>query len=344
MLAVGSAIRLLASPREGEEHHFYRTLCMFLVVYLAGAGIYNQIQVETNGVSSWNILSDFPFLLLAALIMLLPPTTKVENRGAVRRSPLVLFIDNVSPIFFTIALLAMGMVVLRNFFGTGIAAICVGLIAYGIRTTTLQIRYIHAQQALQAARDRLEEISLQDSLTGIANRRRFDQTLESEWHRARRTRHPLSLMIIDLDYFKNLNDTHGHPCGDRCLIDVAGALRAVAARSGDLVARYGGEEFAAILPATSRSDAEAIAVRMQEAVAALRLPNETEIGRFLSISVGISSYSYPEAGSPAQLLEAADRALYKAKQYGRNRIELATIQLTLGESFSLTEPSQSANL
>jgi diguanylate cyclase (GGDEF)-like protein len=335
VLACSSAIRLLASPRQGEEHRFYRTLCIFLVVYLAGAGIYNQIQVETNGITSWNILADLPFLLLAALIMLLPPVAKSEVRSEVRKSPLILFIDNASPILFTVALLTMGMFVLRHSFATGAFAIGLGLAAYGFRTTTLQIRYIHAQHALQAARDRLEEISLQDSLTSIANRRRFDQTLESEWHRARRTRHCLSLLLIDLDYFKNLNDTHGHPYGDRCLTEVAAALRAVAARSGDLVARYGGEEFAAILPATTRADAESIAIRMQEAVAALKIQNDTEVGRFLSISVGIASYVFPEAGTPSQLIDAADRALYKAKQNGRNRVELAEMQMTLGETLSL---------
>ena len=334
VLAASGAMRLIATPKGGEEHRFYRTLCAFLVVYAIGAGIYNQIEIATNGNTSWNILADFPFLLLASLIFLLPAAAKNEFQPAVSKSPLVLFIDNASPMFFTLALLAMGMVVLRHSFATAEVAIGVGLVLYGIRTTALQIRYIHAQQQLQAARDRLEEISLQDGLTGIANRRRFDQTLESEWHRARRTHHPLSLLLIDLDFFKNLNDTYGHPFGDRCLIDVAGALRAVAARSGDLVARYGGEELAAILPATTRNDAEAIAIRMQEAVSALGIKNETDIGKFLSISVGIASYAYPEAGLPAQLLEASDRALYKAKQNGRNRIELAAVQMTLGESFS----------
>jgi diguanylate cyclase (GGDEF)-like protein len=273
-------------------------------------------------------------VILATLILLLPAARTEEIPAAQRTGLLVLFIDNASPILFTLALLAMGMIVLRSYFFTGVSAIGVGLLVYGIRTTILQIRYIQAQRELQAARDRLEELTLLDGLTGIANRRRFDQTLESEWHRAMRTLHPLSLMLIDLDHFKNMNDTHGHPYGDRCLIEVAGALRIVVARSGDLMARYGGEEFAAILPATSRADAEAIAIKMQEAVAALNIRNETEAGQFLTISIGIATYIFPGAGSPAQLVEASDRALYKAKQSGRNRIELAPIQRLADESLS----------
>jgi diguanylate cyclase (GGDEF)-like protein len=114
--------------------------------------------------------------------------------------------------------------------------------------------------------------------------------------RAMRTHHPLSLMMIDLDYFKNLNDACGHPCGDRCLVDVAAALRGGAARRVDLVARNGGEEFAVILPATSREDTEAVAAQIPEAVRALKIRNETQIGGFLSIRIGIASYAFPEAG------------------------------------------------
>jgi diguanylate cyclase (GGDEF)-like protein len=185
---------------------------------------------------------------------------------------------------------------------------------------------MRAQQQLQEARDRLEEISLQDGLTGIANRRSFDRVLDSEWHRAMRAQHPLTLLLIDLDFFKNLNDTQGHPSGDRCLIDVAGVLRAVASRSGDLVARYGGEEFAAILPATTPEAAERLAAEMQEGLRTLKIRNETSIGSYLTVSVGIASYIHPEEGSPKMLVEAADQALYRAKQAGRNRIERLSMQ------------------
>ncbi|WP_263354374.1 GGDEF domain-containing protein [Acidicapsa acidisoli] len=325
-------LRLFASSKDTEAHRFYRILCAFLVIYGVGAGIYNQIATNTNGQTEWDALVIAPLLLLALMALFVPVAENPETSA--RRSKLGLFIDFSSPIFFTIALLALGMVTLRQHFLTGIVAISVGLAVYGVRTTLLQIRDMQTQKELQEARDRLEAISLQDGLTGIANRRHFDQVLESEWLRAMRTLDPLSLLLIDLDYFKNLNDTYGHPHGDRCLIEVATALSAVAARSGDLVARYGGEEFAAILPATTREAAEAIASKMRVAIHDLKIKNQTEIGSLLSTSIGISTYVSQEVGSPAMLIETSDQALYKAKQNGRNRVEFAYMQPTQSPSYS----------
>jgi diguanylate cyclase (GGDEF)-like protein len=325
-------LRLFASSKDTEAYRFYRILCAFLVTYGVGAGIYNQIATNTNGQTEWDALVLAPLLLLALMALFVPVAENPETSA--NRSKLGIFIDFASPIFFTIALLALGMVTLRQHFRTGIVAISVGLAVYGVRTTLLQIRDMQTQKELQEARDRLEAISLQDGLTGIANRRHFDQVLESEWLRAMRTQDPLSLLLIDLDYFKNLNDTYGHPHGDRCLIEVATALSAVAARSGDLVARYGGEEFAAILPATTRDAAEAIAARMRDAVHELKIKNETRMGDVLSVSIGISSYVFPAAGSPAMLIAASDQALYKAKQNGRNRVEFASMQELPSPSYS----------
>jgi diguanylate cyclase (GGDEF)-like protein len=323
-LAAGCAVRLLASPK-GEEHSFFRTLLLYLAAFAASVAYYNHSMMEYQGKSPWRFLVDAAFVLLALLILALPDPQPVANYGDAQRNRLALFFDNGSPIFFTIALMALGFVTLRHHFYTGVLAIGVGLAAYGIRTTVLQMRYMHVQKELRAAHDRLEELSLQDSLTGIANRRRFDQTLDSEWHRAMRAHSPLTLLLIDLDYFKNLNDTHGHRHGDRCLGRVAAALHSVASRSGDLVARYGGEEFAAILPVTHPEAAKAIALRMQSAVEALKVVNPSDIGNYLSMSVGICSCEPPICGSPEGLIEAADRALYRAKQYGRNRIEFEEI-------------------
>lgn len=324
LLAAFGTLRLVSSGAN-EVRRFYLTLWIFLVSYGIGVAIYNYTVMAGAGNTNWNVLVDAPFLLLALLIVLQPDVSKANRKPAARSKAIALFIDHASPIFFPLALFALGMVILRNHFLTGVMAIGTGLAIYSVRATILQIRYIGAQHDLQIARDRLEEISLQDQLTGIANRRSFDRTLESEWHRAMRTRHPLSLLIIDLDHFKNLNDRHGHPFGDRCLIEVANALRGTAARSGDLVARYGGEEFGAILPATSQHDAEVIGARMQAAVAALKIENATDVGRHLSISIGIASYIFPETGSSVALIDAADRALYRAKHSGRNRIEVASM-------------------
>ena len=194
--------------------------------------------------------------------------------------------------------------------------------SYCIRTTVLQTRYLETQYELKEARDRLEAISLEDGLTGIANRRCFNQRLELEWHRAARSRQPVALLIADLDLFKELNDTQGHPAGDRCLVQVAGVLHGLATRSADLVARYGGEEFAAILPGAGEEEALAMAERMRAAVSTLRIANATPLGPYMTVSIGVALCIPTNEGTSDSLVAAADRALYRAKALGRNRVEL----------------------
>jgi diguanylate cyclase (GGDEF)-like protein len=178
-------------------------------------------------------------------------------------------------------------------------------------------------QQLEAANQQLEALSFSDSLTGIANRRAFDQSLDGEWRRAVRSKQPISLLMIDIDHFKSFNDTYGHQAGDRCLAAVAGALGGLARRAGDRVARYGGEEFAALLPATDAAGGLAIAERMRAAVEALHLPNQAGIGGHVTISVGRATVESTEGMSPDALVAAADAALYEAKRSGRNRVASA---------------------
>jgi diguanylate cyclase (GGDEF)-like protein len=167
-------------------------------------------------------------------------------------------------------------------------------------------------------------MALTDALTNTANRRRFDEALAHEWNRATRSRHPLALLLVDIDYFKLLNDRYGHPAGDRCLVSVALALQSALPRSSDLLARYGGEEFAAILPATDEAGACLVASTMQAAVQSLKIRNESSTGLYVTVSVGVAVFESPHADA-AEIIEAADQALYRAKQSGRNRIE-ATAQ------------------
>ena len=162
-------------------------------------------------------------------------------------------------------------------------------------------------------------MTLEDGLTGVANRRCFDQRLAHEWSRAHRTRTPLSLLLIDIDHFKNLNDTHGHLTGDECLIQVARTLRGVLQRPGDLFARYGGEEFVALLPETDEAGARNVADRLQAAqrgtspIAGLQ--------RQVTISIGGTTWTNQKNVSAQKLVDLADHALYEAKQNGRDRVE-----------------------
>jgi diguanylate cyclase (GGDEF)-like protein len=328
VLAVVATLRVLARPESGEERRFHEILCAFLWNYAIFVGIYNAVSVVIVFHSLVDPLSDLPFLFLF-VVTILPEPRGAQIAVPKTKGPATIFIENASPIFYTLGLLVLGVAVSRQHFYIGIAAVVVAISVYGLRTTILQGRYMQSQQALQKARDRLEEMSLKDGLTDVANRRCFDQTLESEWNRAVRAHHPLALLLIDVDHFKNLNDRYGHRYGDQCLISIAFALRAALPRSGDLLARYGGEEFAALLPATGSGGANTIAAKMQQAVQSLQIENETPIGSIVSVSIGIAVYQLPQQAAPDDLVEASDRALYKAKQNGRNRIEFASIETAI---------------
>lgn len=174
-------------------------------------------------------------------------------------------------------------------------------------------------QALNKAKAQLEQISLTDSLTGLANRRHFDQHLEQQWAQAVREQKSISLVMIDIDNFKPYNDEYGHPQGDDALQQVAEALRTVATRPLDLVARYGGEEFALILPDTD--DPVEIAHACRQAVAALALRHEhSDVASVVTISAGVCTLTPSDGYRQDQLTEWADDALYQAKEEGRNRV------------------------
>lgn len=170
----------------------------------------------------------------------------------------------------------------------------------------------------------LERLSMTDPLTGIANRRSFDRSLEAEWDRAVRTRQPLSLILVDIDFFKNMNDSVGHSAADDGLRSVAACLSQVAQRAADLAARYGGDEFVLILPDTNAEGALRIANRVQELIEKLEVTNPgSTIDRAMTVSQGVATALPDSKGTCGSLLLEADRALYRAKQTGRARIALA---------------------
>jgi diguanylate cyclase (GGDEF)-like protein len=161
-------------------------------------------------------------------------------------------------------------------------------------------------------------------LTGIYNRRHFQEHLNKEWRRAQRNQQPVSLIMIDIDFFKNLNDSDGHPVGDECLKNMAQVLKQSVNRPGDLVARYGGEEFVAVLPEVGAESAALIAERMRNAVNASKFPHrDSRIATHVTVSLGVASLIPARESSPDALIAAADKALYAAKEAGRNRIQIA---------------------
>lgn len=180
---------------------------------------------------------------------------------------------------------------------------------------------MQANCALEQANFQLEKLSKLDALTQIANRRYFDEVLEQEWNRLRRSQEYLSLILFDIDRFKDYNDYYGHPAGDECLVQVARAAQSVLKRSTDLLARYGGEEFAVILPNTDQAGAIRITELIRDAIQELKIlhVNQNSQQFYVTVSLGVAS-QIPQSDSSAQgLIHAADKALYKAKEAGRNR-------------------------
>ncbi len=183
-------------------------------------------------------------------------------------------------------------------------------------------------QELQAMNTRLAALSATDGLTGIANRRRFDEVLASEWSRAARSPQPLALVMLDVDFFKPYNDHYGHLAGDDCLRHIATALAAHMRRPGDLVARYGGEEFVLLISAANAADAWRMAEDVRQTLAALALPHAASPFGLVSASLGVALH-VPTAGeSPDLLLQQADQALYQAKAQGRNQTVLQNAPAT----------------
>lgn len=228
--------------------------------------------------------------------------------------------------------------VIGGMLGHGLAWILgLGALWFGSRKLTLSVAALqHSKKSLQLQTEQLERLSaelvtknwqlealtLQDALTDLANRRCFDETLDTEWARAVRTGQQLALLLFDVDHFKEYNDQYGHQAGDECLKSIAGILQTGARRVSDLAARYGGEEFVIIAADTDAASALYLAETMRKRIEALAIPHEqTPLGH-VSISVGVAVMAPNGRLEAANLLRTADEALYRAKDAGRNRVEL----------------------
>ena len=191
------------------------------------------------------------------------------------------------------------------------------------RRKAREIELLEVTRQLQEVNERLQSLSFLDGLTGIANRRHFDQELLQESRRAKRERTPLSLIMLDIDYFKVFNDTYGHLKGDDCLKTVASSLEKTLKRPGDFSARYGGEEFAVVLPNTDDVGAAIIAEELRAKIEKARVAHINSLcADYVTVSLGVVTRFSEQVGTPDDLISAADRALYRAKQEGRNRISI----------------------
>ncbi|MFA6179819.1 MAG: sensor domain-containing diguanylate cyclase [Candidatus Methylopumilus sp.] len=177
------------------------------------------------------------------------------------------------------------------------------------------------EDKLLSLQKELEVLSFKDGLTGVANRRMFDSIMEVEWANARRNNQPLSLLVIDIDYFKQYNDHYGHIQGDECLKRVAQALSAAATRARDFFARFGGEEFVLVLPETDAEAAKKVAERCRNLIFKEQIPHaKSEVSQMLTVSIGVGTITPSHKDEAIAFIEDVDKRLYQAKQQGRNCI------------------------
>lgn len=193
----------------------------------------------------------------------------------------------------------------------------------GQRNRELEKLVWERTQKLEETNTKLQQLARLDHLTGLLNRRGFDEALPRAWSSAQRSQEALSLLMVDVDWFKQYNDRLGHPAGDTCLAILAGAMTECLRRPGDVAARYGGEEFALVLPATDSAGALQVAESLRQLVLAKILPHPSSHFEVVSVSIGVASANPALGESPETLVARADAALFEAKKNGRNRVEVA---------------------
>ena len=313
-LAAASTLRWLGS-NEFKERGFFRILSIFLWINAILPAIHNRLLIHHDYV--WlDLFVSAPYVFLLVLIL--------TSRDRPAQPPSIVLVRAVragSPIFLTMALVCAGVIASRSHFYIGMAAVLLAIAGYGVLNIFTHSHALETEESLLASNIKLERLVGVDSLTGIPNRRALDKVLRREFAAARRARQPLSLLIIDVDHFQQINDMNGHQAGDDCLVHIADALHKALPRMTDFIARYGGDEFSAILPLTNSAGARMAAEKLLECVAQLRLIHPTAPSGTVTVTIGFSTFDGSTHHTRANLIRAADRALYLAKRDGRNRFE-----------------------
>ena len=333
LLAVMSLLRGLCWDTL-EERQTLLWVTVFLWTYLPielGMDYLTQYHGLKGGTYldlAWSI----PFGLVGWKALSLPLGRQdAEDRTHIGKARLL--VECACPLLLNAGIFALAATVMRQHTGLGLVSLAALVLVQGLQAAVVQMNYqagrklllereqalLDREQALRVANAGLKQLALLDPLTGIANRRRFDVEFDAAWRRAERRRHPLTLMLLDADFFKSVNDVHGHAYGDECLVALAGAIGELARRPDDVVARIGGEEFVLLLPETEEPGAATVAFNLHEAIRELgRAHHASPFGR-LTVSIGFAVASPALGGSQIELMEAADKALYQAKERGRNR-------------------------
>ncbi|MDB5774842.1 MAG: PleD [Herbaspirillum sp.] len=318
-LLIYTPLLLAFTQPQAEPFRVRRTdgMLMLLTAALAGV-IFSAHSGEIHGVSVTPTLL-LPLVLFiafrfgirwttltVALISLVTSMMLVFGRRPFGEAPVYLETVRAQEFILTLCIVGMGFAVLLN-----------ELI---VRERELEARVRQRTRELETSNSKLAALSATDGLTGIANRRHFDQVLDSEWSHAMRSGLPIALMMLDVDLFKQYNDRYGHQAGDDCLRAVARILSLNVRRTDDFVARYGGEEFAVIVPMTDHANALDLAETICRSLEALALPHAVSPFNVVTISIGVAVRVPGKNESMQALVHMADLALYQAKQLGRNRV------------------------
>lgn len=308
-IAVFALFRYRASMVE-VERRLFGVLTAFSWTYLSAAAAYNHLIDESSS-TLVSVGVGLPFILLAVLAL-----SRLDVSPATPGNPMLARVARTgSPLILPLSLLIISAALVPSMPALAIGGCVAATLGYGLRAVLTQLHGM-------SERDRLAQLSQIDALTGLPNRRQFDEALRRELVRAQRGGQGLALLMIDIDHFKLLNDTLGHQTGDERLRDVAETLQACAARATDVVARYGGEEFAAILPGASPAEALDVAEAMRASVETLALASPAPDGR-VTVSIGAARLTEIDSDAGQRLIERADAALYDSKHAGRNRVTAA---------------------
>ncbi|WP_233842069.1 GGDEF domain-containing protein [Dyella sp. 2HG41-7] len=317
-LAAMAILRMLGA-RSFRWRYFYYAASTYLLVNAIVAYVYNRI--ELRGLPWWaGSMVDIPYVMLIMVLMRQPPRLLRAYHPPLGVSQTI---ASFAPIMMSLMILMLGISVSRISFIPGVMAAGVSVVFYGLRVAIIQSRHLDMQRAVDLSTWRLEQQVGRDPLTGIANRAMLDTRLREALESGRKTGHYCSVLMIDIDFFKQYNDTLGHIAGDACLVRVAGALSSIQVRANDLVARYGGEEFAIVLDNTPADAAQDVAHRLITSIERLEIAHPNCPLGHVTVSIGIATQTQETSMDPTIILDEADRALYRAKSKGRNRLETA---------------------
>jgi diguanylate cyclase (GGDEF)-like protein len=308
-----AGVRLLGSESISRRYYFF-VLFSFLLSSTVLAAVRNHLLLVYNN-PYLELLLLPSFFVLGLLGLRQPPAwiSRYEPRQSIVHAS-----ESISPIFLGLGLLAVSISIWKEHPTLGAIGVCTTIVGYGIRNVITQSAQMAIERSLISLQGDLQNQVVTDSLTGIANRRAFDELLDREISTAKRERYSISLLMIDIDLFKEYNDLYGHMKGDECLRTVARLLAGALRRPSDFIGRYGGEEFVVLLPRTPIDGAYTVARRMNKCIVDADLSHDKGVGRRVTVSIGVATLENVEI-SNGELMRQADLNLYQAKSDGRNQ-------------------------